>query len=765
MKIASISSWPPRRCGIASFSADLRLGLKRNGYNQLPIIALSREPGEFTYGPEVIAEIIQDQAESYRQAAKILNDLAVDAVILQHEYGLFGGADGEMVLGLLQDLRVPVITVLHTVLSKPSAGQYKVMGKVAEYSSKLVIIAERARGILRQVYNIPSHKVVHIPHGVPEPPSAEAVERVRVKLGVEERTMLMSFGLLGPGKGLELAIRAVGEIKNICPDFIYYIVGATHPNERRLHGEAYREGLQKSIDFMGLHSHVKLIDAFLDEDELMAHIAASDVYVTSYPGREQISSGTLSFALGLGKPIVSTPFIYAEEMLGDGCGVLVPFNDPSQLGQAMARLITDKDYRRQVAAKAMLKGKSMQWSTVSLSYAKVAKSVSKTYRVARPKPKAITGVDFSSRGDSVKFPPLSYSHLVRLTDDTGLIQHACGSIPNRQLGYTTDDNARALLAMALAPKELRSQALTMAENYLAFLYYAWEKDGIFHNFFSYDRRPLPETTSDDCQGRALWALALAMRAWSGLPLAKVAFRMFLESLPNWERMTSLRGWAGVIMALATLLRNGISLGTADYPESLSDHLVNEYTNILIQAADRMVGEYRRTAARDWLWYEDILSYCCGLLPAALFQAYGVAPRKEYLRTAAESLHFLAGQTIRGGIFHPVGNRGWYPRQGTKADFDQQPIEAWSMTLAAISAYDVTRNRRWLEIADIAERWFLGQNDAGLSMYDALTGGCSDGLHPEGISENQGAESTLAYILTRSLQEMVRERMLSEVQEA
>lgn len=764
MKIASVSSWPPRRCGIASFSSDLCAGLKRNGYNQLPIIAISREPGEFTYGPEVIAEIIQNQPETYHHAAKILNDLGVDAVILQHEYGLYGGQDGEMVLGLLQDLRVPVITVLHTVLSTPSAGQYRVLGKLAEHSSKLVIIAERARGILRQVYNIPSQKVVHIPHGVPEPPPAAAVQRIRNQLGVKDRTMLLSFGLLGPGKGLEMAIRAVGEIKNICPDFVYYIVGATHPNEKRLHGEAYREGLQKTIDLMGLHSHVKLIDAFLDEDELMAHIAAADIYVTPYPGREQISSGTLSFALGLGKPIVSTPFIYAEEMLGDGCGVLVPFNDASQLGKALARLINDKDYRRQVAAKALVKGKSMQWSTVSLSYAKVVRSVSKTYQVAKAKPKAITGVDFS-RTDAAKFPPLSYTHLMRLTDDTGLIQHACGPVPNRQLGYTTDDNARALLAMALAPKELRSQALGLAENYLAFLYYARQADGTFHNFFSYDRRPLPETVSDDCQGRALWALALTIRTWSNLPMAKVAFRMFQESLPNWERMTSLRGWAMVVIALATLLRNSISLGTADYPESLSDNLVNEYTNILVQAADRIVDEYRRIAANDWLWYEDILTYSCGLLPAALFQAYGVAARKEYLRIAAESLHFLAGKTIQGGIFHPVGNRGWYPRHGTKADYDQQPIEAWAMTFAAISAYDVTRNRRWLEIADIAERWFFGHNDAGLPMYDARTGGCADGLHPEGISENQGAESTLAYILTRSLQEMVRVRMLSEVQEA
>ncbi|MBO8126464.1 MAG: glycosyltransferase [Firmicutes bacterium] len=765
MKIAIVSSWPPRQCGIASFASDMRLGLKQNGYSNLPVVAVSREPGEYHYGDEVVYEIIQDEAETYREAAQVLNDLAVDAVILQHEYGLFGGPDGDMILGLLSSLKVPVVSILHTVLSKPSAGQYKVLGRLAEYSSKVVVIAERAKNILGQVYGIPPQKTVHIPHGVPEPPLPKAVQKVKESFGGGGKTLLLTFGLLSPGKGLELAIKAVGEIRSSCPDLLYLIVGATHPNERRLHGEAYREGLQRMIRMMGLEENIRLIDRFLDEDELMAHIAACDIYVIPYPSREQISSGTLSFALGLGKPIISTPFIYAEEMLGDGSGLLVPFGDAGQMGKAMATLIKDRGFRAELAAKALVKGRKMQWKVVAQKYAKLAKTVGKIHPVHKGRIPPAVGERHSGKKDLVKLPAVSYDHLIRMTDDTGLLQHACGSIPNRQLGYTSDDNARGLLAMALAPKEQETQALKLAENYLAFLYYAWEGDGWFHNCFSYDRRPLEEKPSDDCQGRVLWALAATVRVWSELPLAKVAFRMFRESLPTWTRMTSIRGYAGVVMALATLLRSTPSLGTEGCSQDLSEGLVAEYTETLVKVADKLAAKYKATARKNWLWYENILTYDCGLMPAAMFQAYGVVPKKEYLKIAAESLHFLAGKTVEEGIFRPVGNRGWYPRNGKKAEYDQQPLEAWAMALAAISAYDVTRNRRWLDLADIAERWFLGQNDLGISLYDPRTGGCADGLHSEGINENQGAESTLAYILTRSLQEAVRESTLSEVQEA
>lgn len=763
MKIACISSWPPRQCGIASFCSDLCRGILQNGRHQVEIVAISREPEEYGYGPEVIFELIQDDPDSYRQAAKILNETNPDAVIIQHEYGLYGGPDGDMILGLATDLKVPIITVLHTVLSRPSAGQYKVLCKLAQHSEKVVIIAERARSILGQTYAITPNRVVHLPHGVPNPPDPQAVKAVRWQLGGTNKPILMSFGLLGPGKGLELAIRSVGEAKARGADFTYYVVGATHPNERRQHGEAYRNGLQRMINMMGLGETISLIDKFLDEDELMAHIAACDIYLTPYPNREQISSGTLSFALGLGKPIISTPFIYAEEMLGDGSGLLVPFNDHSVMGQAIHRLVGDLPYRRSVAQRASVKGRKMQWDLVAQDYIKLAKTVARVQPICKAKA-TVPSTENIAKIDLIKFPSISLDHLLRLTDDTGLLQHACGSIPNRQLGYTTDDNARALLAMALAPKELKPQGVKLAENYLAFLQYAKEQEGWFHNAFSYDRRPLPESRSDDCQGRTLWALAAAARIWTELPLAKVAFRMFKESVHTWSQMRSIRGLSLAIMAVATCLRSTPSLGTSNCEEP-TPQLAQELTKILEEAADFLASEYRQTAGPGWQWYENILSYSCGLMPAALFQAYGVLPKKEYLRIATESLHFLADKTITGGIFRPIGNRGWYPREGKQAEYDQQPIEAWAMTLAAVAAYDVTRNRHWVSLADSAERWYLGQNDLGLSLYDSRTSGCGDGLHPEGISENQGAESTLAYILTRSLQEGVRERIITEVQEA
>lgn len=764
MKIVSIASWPPRQCGIACFTADLRLGLEQNGYRQLPVIAVSSEPGEYRYGDEVQGEIIQNDPESYTKAARLINSWAPDAVILQHEYGLFGGPDGNMILGLLRDLKVPVITVLHTVLSRPSAGQYKVMCRLAEYSAKLVIIAATAQKILEETYGIEPEKVVHIPHGVPQPPTAKVVQKVRQGLAGPNQTLLMTFGLLGPGKGLELAIQAVKEIATTVPDFVYLIVGATHPNERKLRGEFYREELQKMIDGWGLSERVRLVNQFLSEEDLMAYLAASDVYLTPYPCREQISSGTLSFALGLGKPIVATPFIYAEEMLSDGCGVLVPFSDPVQMGAALAQLITDRSYREQLAEKARAKGEQMQWSVVAKTYAQVAETSARVYRVSRAKTKSKRRV---TRPLEVgKLPRISLEHLARLTDDTGLLQHASGPIPNRQLGYTTDDNARALLAMALAPEELGDQALDLAEIYLAFLHFAQQGDGWFQNYFSYERQPLPETRSDDCQGRTLWGLATAIRVWSEHPLAPTACRLFQSSLPTWSEFTSVRGWALVILALATLLRDTASLGTAaSTPDFLEEPLRQEYTAILEQAADKLAATYQQTAGKSWPWFENILSYSCGLLPAALFQAYAVVPKPVYRKVGEASLSFLAQETTRGGIFRPIGNRGWYRRGGQKAEYDQQPVEGWAMTLAAVAAYDVTQNSGWLTLADIGERWFLGQNDLGIALYDPRTGGCADGLYPEGISENQGAESTLAYILTRSLQEGVRAKIFAEVQEA
>lgn len=378
MKLAIVSTWPPRRCGLASFAAWLRAGLSDARHGPLPVVAVSKRPGEFRYGPEVIFEIVQDDPESYREAARRLNQAAVDAVLLQHEYGIYGGQDGRMVLELASELEVPLITTAHTVRSEPTPSQREILSRLAYRSERVVVMARRAVTLMESVYGVPASKIVPIPHGVPAPPPARRVRELRRTLGARGRVLLMTLGLLGPGKGIELALEAVSLARKKCPEILYLVIGATHPGELAYRGEAYREALVRRTEALGLQEHVRFVNRYLDEDEVLAHMAAADIYITPYPGREQISSGTLAFAVGLGRPVISTPYAYAEELLSRGAGVLVPFGDAEAMARAIEELATDPSLREAVSERAARVGATMGWPRVARQYAALVAGLQET---------------------------------------------------------------------------------------------------------------------------------------------------------------------------------------------------------------------------------------------------------------------------------------------------------------------------------------------------------------------------------------------------
>jgi glycosyltransferase involved in cell wall biosynthesis len=733
-QVAFIGNYLPRRCGLATFTTDLCQAVAAE-YQETTCfaVAINDTPEGYNYLPQVRFEIKEQDLSSYQQAADFLNYNNIDMICLQHEYGIFGGPAGSHILALLRELRMPIVTTLHTILREPDRNQRRVLEELTQLSDRLVVMSQQAGRFLQEIYRVPSRKIDLIPHGIPDVPFVDP-NFYKDQFGVEGKLVLLTFGLLSPNKGIENVIEALPAILSHCPDVVYIVLGATHPHIVRREGEVYRISLQRLVREKGVEEHVIFYNRFVSLKELVEFIGAADIYLTPYLDPTQIVSGTLAYTLGAGKAIVSTPYWYAEELLAEERGVMVPFKDSEAIAEQVIHLLDDETERHAMRKRGYLYGREMIWPNVARLYMKSFAGAIQERR-SGPRP------TFSARtlGQSLgELPLIQLDHLQRMTDDTGMLQHSIFTVPNYAEGYTTDDNARALVLTILLEElegKMSVEIDRLATRYLAFLWHAFNPEtGRFRNFMAYNRHWLEEAGSEDSHTRALWALGTILGRSNNDGLRNVASRLFEQALSITQEFTSPRAWAFTLVAIHEYLRR-----------FSGDRAAQSVRHVL---AEKLLNLYQRHSAADWPWFEDVVSYSNAKLPHALLLCGQWLGRSDMAEAGLQSLEWLAEiQRSDNGYFVPIGNRGFYPRNGEKARFDQQPVEVHAMVSACLEAYRMTSDHRWYQEARRAFEWFLGGNDLGLLLYDSTTGGCRDGLHPDRVNQNQGAESTLAYLLS------------------
>ena len=729
-RIAFIGNSLPRRCGIATFTTDLQVAVARSRPQvDTCILAMNDHGDSYDYPDTVRFEIKDDRISDYLAAADFLNAGRYDMVCLQHEFGIFGGEAGDHVLALLSRLTMPIVTTLHTVLADPSPAQRRVVDRIVELSSRVVVMAEKGRELLRTIYRVPAEKIEVLPHGIPDFAFVEP-DRAKAKFGFDGRTVILTFGLLSPSKGIEVMIDAMPLILQSRPDAVYVILGATHPNLVRDRGEAYREGLAARVRELGIENHVVFLDQFVDQATLLEFISMSDVYVTPYLNATQMTSGTLAYSVGLGKAVVSTPYWHAQELLADGLGILVPFGDAGTTGREIAGLLTDEPRRQAMRVRAYAISRSMTWGRMAERYLAVFEAARRGYR-----PRVIAGLDQQRPVCDPAAPPeMRLGHLLSLCDDTGLFQHAVHAVPDRAHGYCVDDNARALLvACALNRPGEQRLAEPLTACLAAFVQHAWNPETRrFRNFMSFDRRWLEAAGSEDSHGRTLWALGACAQGDANPSRRRWAAALFAEALPAVEGFRSPRAWAFALLGLDACGAAGAA------PEA------DRIRHVL---AGRLMALLSAVETKTWIWFEETLAYDNARLSEALIVTGVATGVFAYVEAGLRSLSWLMTlQTTPAGLFRPVGSDSFGQVRATPQPFDQQPLEAAAAISACLAAWRADGAEAWLADANGAFAWFLGANDLGVPLVDPETGSCRDGLHPDRPNENRGGESVVSYLL-------------------
>jgi glycosyltransferase involved in cell wall biosynthesis len=721
-RIALVGNYPPRQCGIATFTADVHAALLAS----FPAIAVDvyamDDPGaDYHYGPAVSCRISQEEVADYQAAAHRINGANTDVVLVQHEYGIFGGAAGLHVLRLLDRVDAPVVVTLHTVLEEPAPDQRAVLDGLARRATRLIVMAEKGREILQRVHGIAADRIVVVPHGVPDRPLVDP-ETMKPRFGFAGRRVLLTFGLLSPGKGIETMIRAMPEIVAAHPDALYVILGATHPHLVAREGEAYRERLQALATDMGVADHVRFIDGFIELERLLDYLAAADIYVTPYTNPAQITSGTLAYAVGLGKPVVSTPYWYASELLADGVGVLAPFGDSPAFARAINGLLSDGPRMDAMRARAWTIGRGMTWDSLARAYIGICEDA-----LGRRPVRLIPG----ARDPHERIAP-RLDAVARMTDRCGILQHGIFSVPDRGHGYCVDDNCRALMLMHRLGGDLVDRADELAGRYASFVQHAWNGDiGRFRNFMSYDRQWLEEEGSQDSFGRSLWSIGVTAAEARRADLRRWASHLFDQVAPRALTLGSLRAQAFSLLGADALL------------DAHPGHQVAR--TVVVDFAGRLHRELVAVRRPGWIWFESVLGYDNARLPEALIRAGRRLGDARLLNDGLEALTWLE-QTQRNeiGQFRAIGTDSFGRPFAPPLPFDQQPLEAWATIEAAEMAHRATGDEKWLENAWTAWRWYLGANDLGVPIASFADGGCFDGLMSDRANLNQGAESVLAF---------------------
>ena len=731
-KIAVIGNYSPRQCGIATFTTDLSQSISREltKEDNLINVAMDDIPEGYNYPSQVKFRVRQNIQSDYFWAADYLNANQYDAAIVQHEYGIFGGEDGAHILHMLKFLKMPVITNLHTVLENPTDGQRKVMNGLAKYSDRLLVMSQKAVDILIRVYGIEREMIAFIPHGVPDA-EFKAPGVFNNLFGLENKDIILTFGLLGPDKGIESMIKAMPLIVEKNPNIIYLILGQTHPHILEKTGDSYRRDLQQLIKKLGMENHIVFHNHFVELETLVQYLQTSKIYAIPYLKKEQITSGTLSYALGVGTAVVSTPFWHAEELLADGKGRLVPFNNSIEMAKEINNLLSNDQEREMMRFKGYQYGRSMLWKEVAKMHLDIISEIKE-----RKPLENIQEVGIKYHKIFNDLPEINLSHLKTMTDDTGLLQHAKYMTPNFHHGYCVDDNARGLIAITKYYSLRKDKGiLPLVQKYLAFLFYAFnQENGRFRNFMSYDRRWMELAGSEDSHARALWGLGVTVKEAPDSAIRNMAMRLFLESLPAVEHFSSPRAWSYTVLGLQAYLS---IYGGDIFARKIRDELAQKIHHL-----------FKNNTSADWPWCENIATYANAILPHALIVAGKCMPDQEMYDAGIKALKWLLKiQTAPEGHLSIIGNNGWLNVNGNRSTFDQQPIEVKGLIDACLDVYIETGDKKWFEESERCLSWFLGHNDLQIPVCDYKTGGCGDGLESQGINGNQGAESTLSWIIS------------------
>lgn len=732
VKIAVIGNYLPRQCGIATFTTDLSQALAQELMNEENLINIAMDdiPEGYNYPHQVKFRVRQNVQSDYFWAADYLNANQYDVAILQHEFGIFGGDDGSYILQMIKSLKMPVITNLHTVLENPSDAQFKIIKGLAKYSDKLLVMSKKAIEILTRVYGIDRNIIKFIPHGIPDA-TFKAPGLYNNLFGLPKKDVILTFGLIGPDKGLETMIKALPLIVKEHPDVVYLILGQTHPHIYENAGDSYKQDLQRLVKSLGMENHVIFHSKFVELETLVQYLQTAKIYAVPYLKKEQITSGTLCYAMGVGTAVVSTPFWYAEELLADGRGKLVQFKDHIGMANEINHLLSSDNEREMMRFRGYQFCRTMIWKEVSKSHLKIISEVKEKKPIENMQ-------EVANKYHKIfnELPEINLSHLKTMTDDTGLLQHAKYMTPDFYHGYCVDDNARGLIALTKYYSLRKDKSvMQLIQKYLAFLYYAYnQENGRFRNFMSYDRRWMELTGSEDSHARALWGLGVTVKEAPDGSIRNMAMRLFLESLPSVEHFTSPRAWGFAVMGLQAYL--------SVYCGDLSARKIRD--NLAMKIYDL----FKNNATDDWPWCEATATYANAILPNALVVAGKWIPNPEMFETGLRVLKWLLRvQTSSEGHLSVIGNEGWFKKNGNRSTFDQQPIEVKSLVDACLNAYTETGDETWFKESERCLSWFLGHNDLQQPICDYKTGGCCDGLQRQGVNRNQGAESTLAWLIS------------------
>lgn len=728
MKIAFIGTYPPRECGIGTFTQNLFhstvgadvLVSGSEGF----VVAIDDNGLHYDYPKEVKLTIRQEEQTDYLEAANVIDLSGADVCILEHEFGIFGGQNGIYILPLLYRLKIPLIVTLHTVLKTPSYNQKAVMTEICKIAQSVVVMSQTAVDMLSEVYQVPADKIARIAHGVPDIQFDQLLAKKEFKLSSKQ--VLLTFGFIGRNKGIETVLRALPEVVKKYPQLVYIVLGKTHPNVVRHAGEEYRVFLAGLVKQLGIEKHVVFLNEFIGQAELFKYLSASDIYITPYTSEAQITSGTLSYAIGAGNAVISTPYWHAAELLADGRGRLFNFHDSPALTEILLELLDHPEQMWQLRKNAFDYGREITWPKIGEKYLELAESIVEI------------GLDIESGNpmilDPLTLPPFLLDHVQRLTDDTGIIQHAKYGIPNLKEGYCLDDNARALLMVLMTYKRNKHPlALKLSPTYLSYINYMQTQDGMFRNFLSFNRNFLDEVGSEDSFGRTIWSLGYLLGNAPNDAYYQTGREIFFAAVPNFTSLKSIRSIANTIVGVCHYLKsNPTDEGMIKILETLTNRLLADYD---IHRSD------------DWQWFESLLAYDNAFLPLALLHAAEFLHDPRVLEVARESMDFLSDVTLRNGYLSVVGNQDWYSRDREQSMFAQQPLDALAMVLMFHQAFRLTKDQSYIQKLYTCFMWFLGENDLRVSLYDFETKGCCDGLESSGVNRNQGAESTLAYLIS------------------
>ena len=729
IKVACIGNYVPRQCGIATFTRDvveslIKNDIEKNIKAEAFVLAMDDQPQSYAYPDIVTYTIRQDAQRDYLKAVKYINFSGADVCLLEHEFGIFGGDDGVYILSLVHRLTIPLVVTLHTVLKRPSYNQKLIIQEISAKADKVIVMSKLAIDFLIKIYGVPGEKIELIEHGVPDFRSMNR-KQYKKKLKLEHRKSLLTFGLLSKDKGIETVINALPKVVEKHPEILYIILGKTHPAVLRSSGEEYRNYLKRLVDKYQLRDHVYFYDHYVSNEELFAYLSSIDIYITPYLNKAQITSGTLAYAIGAGAAVVSTPYWHAKELLAEGVGSLFNFGDVDALTEILLRLFGNPPELEALRKKAFNFGRKTIWPEIGARY----------LRVIAESAKSAVNVDYweDSIIDPLTLPKFSLEHIKRLTDTTGILQHAQYGVPNFKEGYSLDDNARALLMSVMAYRQKKNQtALELIPIFLSFIHYMQNDDGTFRNFLTYNRDYKDEKGTEDAFGRTIWALGYLLRFPPRDAFSQMARELYDKAFPRFTQLKSPRAIAFTIIGIC--------------------HFLHRFRNdegmkkVLKDLIETLLGLYEQEKDGDWHWFESKLAYSNAVLPLSLFHAVEITRDEKTLKTAMESMEFLERVTFRQGYLSLVGNGQWYEKGGNPSPFAQQPVDAMNMVMMAYQAYVVTKDPVYTHLVSAYFMWFLGENDLGVPVYDFETAGCFDGLESYGLNQNQGAESTLAYLI-------------------